>query len=225
MTVSIVIPHYGEQKLLDACLDAVAVNTGPPAEIVVVDNGTGHPIETDVVIRNLSNVGFAEACNQGAAAASGDIVVFLNNDTEVQPLWLEPLTGHLDAGAGIVGAQLVYPDGRIAHAGISIYRDQRGVLVAENRRGCYAQALVDAVTGACLAIRRDVFFELGGFNIGYWNGYEDVDLCLKARRAGYRIIYEPASVVTHHESVSGPARWEAVRENVALLQELWADHA
>lgn len=222
MSVSIVIPHYGAAGLLDRCVAAIVWHTAD-YELVVVDNGTGVAVDANIVIRNQENRGFAVACNQGAAAAHGNHLVFLNNDTEVQAGWLEPLVAHLERGVGIVGSRLVYPDGSVQHAGVSLRRAD-GVLVAENRRGEFAEGLVEAVTGACLAIHRDVFWKLGGFDAGYRNGYEDVDLCLKARAAGYRVVYEPASTVIHHESASGGARWTHVRENVARLQEQWADY-
>lgn len=192
-------------------------------EVVVVDNGTGHGVDADQVIRNPDNLGFAAACNQGAEVASGELVVFLNNDCEVQGGWLEPLVENIEAGAGIAGSLLVHPDGSVAHAGVAFHRTPDGTLVATNRTGEHAQSSVDAVTGACLAIRKDLFFRLGGFDEGYMNGYEDVDLCLQARRAGWTVMYDPASVVVHHESASGPARWTHVRQNVARLQERWGD--
>lgn len=222
MNVSVVIPHYGSEELLRACLGALWAYTAMEIEVVVVDNGTGHPIDVDVVIRNPDNAGFAAACNQGAAAATGEYLVFLNNDCEVRAGWLEPLVAHLERGAGIVGAKLLYPDGQIQHAGVRLFRDPQGILTAENRRQDYAQGLVDAVTGACLAIGRDLFFTVGAFDEGFVNGYDDIDLCLKVGRAGEWIVYEPASVVTHHESKSGPARWAHVRQNIRRLQERWA---
>lgn len=224
MTVSIIVAHYGDCELLDWCVAALAANTDGDYELVVVDNGTGHPVEANIAIRNPDNVGFGAASNQGAAAAHGDHLVFLNNDTEVRAGWLSPLVAHLERGAGIVGSLLLYPAGTIQHAGVRLYRDSRGRLVAENRQGEYAEGTVEAVTGACLAISRDLFWKLGGFDTGYHNGYEDVDLCLTARRAGYRVVYEPASTVTHHESAAGAARWTHVRQNVARLQERWANY-
>lgn len=223
MTVSIVIPHYGDGELLDRCVAAIVWHTAD-YELVVVDNGTGVTVDANIVIRNEENLGFGAACNQGAAAAHGDHLVFLNNDTEVQAGWLEPLVAHLDRGVGIVGSRLVYPDGSVQHAGVTLRRDADGILVAENRRGEFAQGVAEAVTGACLAIPRDLFWQLGGFDAGYRNGYEDVDLCLTARAAGQTVVFEPASTVTHHESASGPARWTHVRQNVARLQERWADY-
>lgn len=224
MTVSIIIAHYGAPELLTACLAALWANTSLPVEVVVVDNGTGQPIDADVVIRNDMNLGFAEACNQGAAAAQEEMLVFLNNDTEVRSGWLEPLVAHLDQGAGIVGSLLLYPDGTVQHAGVRFYRNGKGVLIAENRRAQHAGGLVEAVTGACMAICRATYFELGAMDTGYLNGYEDVALCLTARAAGRTVIFEPASVVTHHESAAGAARWVALRENIVRLQEQWADY-
>jgi len=221
MSVSIVIPHYGDADLLGGCVDAIVWHTDD-YELVVVDNGTGVPVHANVVIRNPQNRGFAVACNQGAAAAHAAHLVFLNNDTEVQAGWLEPLVARLNRGAGIVGSLLRYPSGTVQHAGVALHRDPAGVLVAENRRGDYSPGRVEAVTGACLAIRRDLFWQLGGFDTGYHNGYEDVDLCLTARAAGHTVVFEPASVVVHHESASGPARWTHVRQNVARLQQRWA---
>lgn len=223
MTVSIVIPHYGAEGLLRGCLASLWAHTALEIEVVVVDNGTGHPIDADIVIRNDTNLGFAAACNQGAAAGGGRYFVFLNNDTEVRADWLEPLIVHLERGAGIVGSLLLYPGGQIQHAGVRLLRDQNGILVAENRRQAYAQGVVDAVTGACLAIHRDLFFRLGGFDEGYHNGYEDVALCLTAGREGWPVMFEPASVVTHYESQSGPARWTHVRHNIDRLQEQWGN--
>ena len=217
-----VIPHYGRYELLQGCLAALWKNTALEIEVVVVDNGTGHEIDADVVVRNPENLGFAKAANQGAAAAGGDILVHLNNDTEVHEGWLEPLVDHLEAGAGIVGSLLLHPDGNVQHAGIRLYRNTRGELTAENRKQHYAGGEVEAVTGACMAIRRDVFFRLGGFDEGFRNGYEDVSLCLDARQAGWSVVYEPASVVTHQETASGPVRLAALRENIARLQQLWA---
>lgn len=215
MTVSIVIPHYGADLLLHDCLAVL----DPTVETIVVNNNPGPaPRSWTVVIDNDENVGFARACNQGAANASGDRLVFLNNDTIAQPGWLDRLDTALDEHP-LVGARLLYPDGRVQHAGVDI-RDEAGILVAYNRRRGLIDhpepaRPVDAVTGACLAIRRDLWDQLDGFDEGFVNGYEDVDLCLRAGGAWY----EPRAVLIHRESASGPVRWSHVRENVARLQE------
>lgn len=222
MTTSIVIPHYASLDLTEACVAAIAMNTDD-YELVIVDNGTGDPLP-GLVIRNADNRGFAAACNQGAAAAHHDHIVFLNNDTEPHPGWLPPLISSLNADTGAAGSQLVYLDGSLQHAGVWLYRNSRGVLTAENRHQAHSTGLVEAVTGACMAVRRDAFDEAGGFDEGYWNGYEDIDLCLTMRDMGWSIRYEPASVVTHHESASGAERWSGIIGNVQRLQRKWAHY-
>ncbi len=218
--VSVVIPHYGSPDLTAACILSLATHS-PGVELIVVDNGTGERFPCDILIRNEQNEGFAAACNQGAAAATHDRVVFLNNDTVVHPGWLDPLLDALHEDVAAVGAHLIYPDGRTQHAGISI-SGAGPTLHAENRKAGTA-GQVDGVTGACMLVDRQRFFDAGGFDEGYWNGYEDVDLCLALRAAGWKIVYEPRSVVTHLESQSGPARWARARENTARLRAKWAE--
>lgn len=220
--VTVVIPHYGRAELTAACLLALAENTPPGVEVIVVDNGTGERFTCDQQISNPENLGFARACNQGAAAATHPRIIFLNNDTQVRAGWLPPLLRALDEpGVAAAGALLVYPDGGVQHAGIRI-DDQGGKVTAWNETQNLARRDVDGVTGACLAVNRAPFEEVGRFDERFWNGYEDVSLCLTLRAVGWRILFEPDSVVTHHESASGSERWARTRQNIALLQELWA---
>lgn len=223
--ISIIIPVYGDPALLTACLVAIVEADTPPHELVLVDNGTGSvpPDAADVVVTNEQNQGFARGCNQGAYAAHGQVFVFLNVDTEPQPGWLPPLVAPLqDSTIGASGARLIYPTGEVQHAGIEFFRHKRDV-AARNLKDDLPSRDVEGVTGACLAIRSDVFREIGGFDEGYWNGYDDVDLCLGVRAAGYRIRYVAESTVIHHESVTGDERWAKVNENVARLQK-WKGH-
>lgn len=218
MTVSIVIPLFNRWDMTEACLLALA-NTCPDAEIITVDNGsTDETRDHDVTIRNPRNRGFAVACNQGARASRGDVIVFLNNDTEPQPGWLEPLAATL----GVAGPKLIYPDGRIQSAGITVDFSQRPGQEAQNRQESAPGGPVAAVTGACLAITRHAYHDAGGFDAGYWNGYEDVDLCLTVAELGYPVEYVPESVVIHHESQSDRReRFRAVTENVVRLRQKW----
>lgn len=222
MKASIVVLHYGDPALTAACLLSVAQHTRD-VEVIVVDNGTGDRFTADVRINNPHNAGFAAACNQGAAAAGGEVVIFLNNDCEVRDGWLAPLLAALEDGYEVAGPLLLYPTGKTQEAGIRLYYDSHGLLTAANRQEQDLPASdVEAVTGACMAVRRDVFFKHGGFDEGYWNGYEDVDFCITVRQAGGKIRFDPASVVLHRESASGPERWVKVRDNIARLQERWA---
>ncbi len=136
------------------------------------------------------------------------IFFFLNNDTLVQKNWLSPLVALMNErqDCGIVGSKLLYPDGNIQHIGVAF--DWRG-----NRRHIYKNYPADiapaqeireceAVTGACLIIRKKIFKEVGGFDDRFKNGSEDIDLCLKVRAKGYRIFFCPLSVLTHFEKAS-----------------------
>ncbi len=224
MNASIIIPVFNRFDLTYACLEALYENTDE-YELILIDNGSSDDVRSldgpDVLIRNHRNRGFAAACNQGAALASGDVLVFLNNDTEPCPGWLKPLLDALEGpNVAVAGSMLTYPDGRIQHAGVGL-RGSGGTFEAFNYQEPRPFGDVPAVTGACLAIQREIFADLGAFDEGYRNGYEDVDLCLRVREAGYRIVYVPDSIVIHHESASGPERWSHVRENVARLQKRW----
>lgn len=177
-----------------------------------------------LVVADDPNASFAENCNTGAQYAPGEILVFLNDDTEPQDGWLGALCRPFDdPRVGITGARLTYPDGRIQHAGV--YLDSPGgVLTAHNVLTDEPSREVEAVTGACMAVRREAWTQLGGFDVGYINGYEDVDLCLRARAEGWQVWYCADAHVIHHESQSGPARWTHVRENIERLQVIHGDH-
>lgn len=224
MNISVIIPLYNRHDLTVFCVDSIRYHT-PDVEIVLVDNGSTDETELiPVTIRNKKNLGFAKACNQGADVATRDNLVFLNNDTIVHQGWLT-FTRHLNrAETGCVGPKLIYPSGRIQSAGITV--DFTEPLGREAKNISYDWAIqtteVAAVTGACLAIRKELFEQLDGFDTGYWNGYEDVDLCLKATAAGYCNYYDPASKVTHAESQSGPERWSQVDQNIDRLRTKWS---
>jgi len=238
---SIVIPLFNRSDLTRECLAALVEHTRDDLyEVIIVDNGSTDDtadllagLSGDVtIISNPQNRGFAAACNQGAAAARADVVLLLNNDVIVTEGWLEPLLEVLDLhhDVGAVGSLLLYPDGKVQHAGVLLADTVNCPLEAMNAfRG--AQRLdssaistprnYQAVTGALMAIRTRAFAEAGGFDEGYWNGLEDVDLCLQLGRAGWKVAYEPRSVAVHLESQSGPERFSKVTENVIRFTERW----
>ncbi|HVV73993.1 MAG TPA: glycosyltransferase, partial [Verrucomicrobiae bacterium] len=233
--VSIVIPVFNNLDLTRQCLDSIFSNTPQGLyEIIVVDNastdGTRGFLQQQAEgqrlrgIFNSQNRGFAAACNQGAQEARCPQVLFLNNDTVVLSGWLQAL---LEAGkrpgTGVVGAKLLYANGRIQHAGIEFingvpdhpYRHAEANLPEANQ----AREL-DMVTGACLLIRRELFLELAGFDEVYRNGVEDVDLCLRVRAAGWKVVYEPRAVAYHLEGQSA-GRFAHVKENLTIFFERW----
>lgn len=210
MTVAVVIPTLDPES--EMCVAAVDAVTATAPDVFVI-------VEHDQL-----RAGFAETCNAGAARTTADILVFLNDDTVVQTGWLDALTQPLcgtESGV-IAGSRLLYPDGQIQHTGVFLRRDSLGRLEAYNRRTDRPSAEVPAVTGACLAVDRESWDRLAGFDEAFVNGYEDVDLCLRHREAGGTVVYCAESSVIHFESRS-PGRFDHAPDNIALLQERWGD--
>ena len=237
---TIVISCFNRADLTAGCLKSVAEATNMDGvELVIVDNGSTDEtrlIESSnsarlTVVRNNVNLGFAKACNQGAAAASSDVFVFLNNDITALPGWLDAMLDLLDLerNVGIVGARLLYPDGTIQHGGVDVTVGNDGHLRGQHRfvgeQAAYPPANVlsevEAVTGAALCIRRACFEEVGGFSEEYWNGNEDIDLCLSARACGWSVVYEPDSTLVYLESKSGPERFSRYQHNVDAFTKRW----
>jgi len=229
--VSIIIPVFNQAALTKRCLQAVG--TGE-FEIVVVDDAssdaTASVLESIAplvkTVRHSENQGFGASCNDGAAVASGDYLVFLNNDTIPQPGWLEALVAYANGHprAAIVGSKLLYPDGMIQHAGVVICQDRypRHIYTGfpADHEAVNKSRRFQIVTAACMLVRRKAFAQANGFDRGFRNGFEDVDLCLRLGDLGHEIHYCAQSVVQHLESVSA-GRFKADRENVALYRERW----
>lgn len=231
--VSIVILAYGNRDFVDACLEAVAGQTWSNYEVLFVDNNSRD--DSAEVARaalerlNLpgrvmalpENLGCAGGNNAGWRAAQGEVLLFLNPDTEMDPNCVRELVEPLlaDASIGMTGAKMYFPGGRIIqHAGGIVHpngmTNHHGAGHEDNGQWDAVRE-VDYVTGAGLAMRRAVMEELGGLDEDYFPAYyEEVDLCLRARRAGYRIVYIPTAVLIHHESVS-------VGKNTSSLHRLF----
>lgn len=239
--VSIVIPVFNKVELTRQCIEALYRNTAPepPFEVIVVDNastdGTREHLEQACqkyerlrTIRNERNYGFARACNQGARAAKAEFLVFLNNDTVPHPGWLEAMLDltKSDERVGIVGSKLLYPDGSIQHVGVVIAENRLPLHLLRGRRPEeFARYLTEprdyqVVTAACMLIRSQLFSALGGFDEVFLNGFEDVDLCLRARDKGYRVVFAPNSVLTHFESMSEGRSTHDLR-NLKIFLQRW----
>ena len=233
--VSIVIPTFNNLALTKACLESLAKTPcAIPFEIIAVDNASTdgnadflRQQEQSGFIRliaNTTNYGFARACNQGAQAARASLVLFLNNDTQVTPNWLEPMVAAAERPkVGIVGAKLLYADNRIQHAGIGFIKgipDHPNRFAAADAPEVNQFRELDMVTAACLMINRDLHLKLAGFDEVYRNGVEDIDLCVRARAAGYKVVYEPKATVYHLEGQSA-GRFNHVNENLTIFFQRW----
>ncbi|HEY9508952.1 MAG TPA: glycosyltransferase [Verrucomicrobiae bacterium] len=233
--VSIVIPVYNQLELTRACLESIVkFPPATPCDITVVNNastdGTGEFLrELESlggirVIHNEKNEGFARGCNRGTQTSPGTLLLFLNNDTQVTAGWLDALVRAASKpDVGVVGAKLLYANGRIQHAGIGFINGlpdhpYRNALADAPEVNQFRE--LDMITGACLMIHRDLFLQLGGFDEVYRNGVEDVDLCLRARAAGRKVVYEPRAVVYHLEGQS-EGRFNHVSDNLKLFFGRW----
>jgi GT2 family glycosyltransferase/tetratricopeptide (TPR) repeat protein/glycosyltransferase involved in cell wall biosynthesis len=215
--VSIIIPLFNKVEYTRQCLEGMARLTTSliDYELVLVDNastdGTSELLRTlsgDVtIITNLTNLGFARACNQGARLATSDYLVFLNNDTIPKTGWLEALVDGIERDrADICGARLLYPNGKVQHAGVAFNEQGIGYHIFNgfdvNAAAVTRKRFMQCVTAACMIMRKELFHTLSGFDEGYVNGYEDVDLCLRAGELGKRILYVPDCTLIHFEETS-----------------------
>jgi GT2 family glycosyltransferase len=237
--VTIVVPTRDAPDHLGRCLESIfSRSTYPNLGVVLVDTGTTdaralelfgrYPVE---VVPSEGPFNFSRACNLGAAHDGGLLVVFLNNDTEVRtPEWLEEMVSLAERpGVGAVGPLLLYPDGTVQHAGVVLgLRGTADHIMRgfPGRGDGYAGSLsctreVSAVTGACMLVRHDVLDELGGFDEHFSTHYQDVDLCLRIRASGRRILYTPRAVLAHHEGATRGAFYDHVDR--ALLLDAWGE--
>jgi GT2 family glycosyltransferase len=231
------MPVHNHAALTEQCLAALATSPveGAELEIVVVDDGSTDSTRDVLagygdrvrVVGHERNLGFACACNDGAAAASGEWLVFLNNDTIPQPGWLDALLGYAAAHprAGLVGAKLLFPNGSVQHAGVVFARDLSPhhlyVGFPGDHPAVNKSREFQVVTSACALIRREVFSGAGAFDTAFLNAYEDVDFCLRLRHLGYEIHYCHECVVSHLESVTRSYGTDAAM--FELFRERWSD--
>ncbi|MEP9353863.1 glycosyltransferase family 2 protein [Xanthobacter sp. KR7-65] len=248
--VSIVVPTRDRAGLLGVALRSLIAQTSYRAfEIVIVDNGSVEP-ETFAlfeeiralwpatrVVRDDGGFNFPRICNLGVEACAGEMILLLNNDIEVvESSWLDEMVALAALpGAGVVGAKLLFPDRTVQHAGAIVglfgYADHWFAHSGADAPGYEDRLLVrqnlSAVTAACLLIRRDVWDAIGPLDAErFAEDCNDIDLCLRARRAGYDVVFTPFAQLLHHESASrGKKRSRAHRERLkaqrARMEALW----
>lgn len=222
--VSVIVPTRDRSDLLERCADGVLFRTNYPAlELIVVDNGSIEPatielleeLSADPRVRIISAPGifnYPALNNAAAREAAGDILLLLNNDIDViEPDWLLELVSHaVRPEVGAVGAKLLYADRRVQHAGVVMGPGMALVhklrLADRNDIGPFGELAltreVSAVTGACMAMRRTVYFEVGGLDENLRVAFNDIDLCLRIGNHGYRIVWTPFAELFHLESAS-----------------------
>lgn len=237
--VTIIIPFYNHIETTKMCLQSIIKCTSAQLryryEIVVVDDNSNEEYSFEHkksifplnIIRNQTNLGFAGSCNRGAIEAGANYLVFLNNDTITLDGWLDELIKpfETDSQVGVVGSKLLYSDNTIQHAGVvfddtnmpfHIYHRFQSSFFGVNQTREY-----QAVTGACMAIDRELFFSLGGFDENYLNGLEDIDLCLKVRNIGKKVLYNPKSTLYHLEGQTRKVDLQKQKHNMDLFLTKW----
>jgi len=216
--VSLIIPAYNQANYTLACIQSIVENTSTiPYEIILMDDKSPEEdarnlkyfIEGITFISNEENLGFLRNCNKGADLAKGKYILFLNNDTNVQPNWLNSLVELIesDDSIGMVGSRLVYPDGRQQEAGGIIWNDASGWnfgRLDDPMKPEYNYVKeVDYISGAAIMIKSDLWNTIGGFDERYTPAYyEDTDLAFEVRAHGYKVMYQPKSIVIHFEGIS-----------------------
>ena len=234
LAISFIIANFNRLDRLQECLASFETTLPPIShEVIIVDDcstdGSAEFIRSlsapYIGIINEKRLGFAANNNKGAALARGKVLCLLNNDLVLRPGWLEPmLTGLRKCNrAGIIGNIQLHPlSGRIDHIGVSFNAAGAPANYGENCKRLPRRAFSEwpAVTAACCMIDRDLFFAVGGFDEGFKNGFEDVDLCLRLRRIGLRNYVANRSVIGHYAH-SSHGRFSRESENVRRLLDRW----
>lgn len=235
---TIIIPTRDRLELLEPCIASIEERSEYPREkieIIVVDNGSTDEKTLNYlallaregrarIIRDAGKFNFSRLNNLAAAEASREVLLFLNNDTVVEdPFWLRRIATYVvQKDVGAVGGKLLYPDHTIQHGGVVLgvqgvaAHDLAGVAEGEVKVRMNATREVSAVTGACLAMRREVFDEIGGFDTVLAVAFNDTLLCIEALKAGYRNICIKKPLLIHFESKS--RGYDDSAERVALFR-------
>lgn len=241
--VSIVIPVYNQFEFTYNCIQSIVENSGNISYEIIIANDCSTDLTTRIeelisgitVITNEKNLRFLLNCNHAAQHAKGKYILFLNNDTQVQKNWLAPLVELIerDEKIGIVGSKLVYPDGRLQEAGGILWKDgsawNYGHLSDPNDPEYNYVKEVDYISGAATMIRSVLWKEIGGFDERFVPAYcEDSDLAFEVRKHGYKVMYQPLSVVVHFEGVSNGTDTSAGQKKYQIVNsekffEKWKD--
>jgi N-acetylglucosaminyl-diphospho-decaprenol L-rhamnosyltransferase len=247
--VSVIIINYKSAAFTKECLRSIFADTKESSlEVIVIDNasydGCGELIATEfpqvTFVQSTRNLGFAQANNLGVTIARGKCVLFLNPDTEIRASAIESLRTSLESipDAGMVGARLLNSDLSLQTTSItafpSILNQTLGTETLRRRfpysnlwgirplfENHQSPVLVDAISGACMMAKREVIERVQGFTSDYFMYAEDLDLCLKVKKAGWSIYYVPDAVIVHHGGQSSGSRSESDFAAIMIRQSLF----
>lgn len=249
--VTLIIPTRDQLKYLRRCIDSIVNKTKyENFELIVIDNGSRENSTHEYfrkiaerpnikIISDDAPFNFSELNNKAARASSGEVIGFLNNDLEVVTRnWLDEMVSQLQQrGVGATGAKLYYPNDLLQHAGVVLGiggvagHSHKGRLRGDV--GYFNRIIlnqdVSAVTAACMLVRRSVFEEVGGFDSeSLAVAFNDVDLCLKIRKAGYRIVYCAYAELYHFESISRgfentPSKFQRFEKEIEVMKKRWKE--
>ena len=242
-TVSIVIPVYNQFDYTYLCIKSILENSGTVKYEIIIADDCSSDLTTQiediisglVVIHNKENLRFLLNCNNAAKSAKGKYILFLNNDTQVQNNWLQPLVDLIESSddIGMVGSKLVYPDGKLQEAGGILWKDGSAWNFGNKDNPDLPQynyvKEVDYISGAAIMIRHTLWKEIGGFDELFVPAYcEDSDLAFEVRKHGYKVLYQPKSVVVHFEGISNGTDTSSGQkayqiENQKKFFEKWKD--
>ena len=241
--VSILVPVYNQSHYTFNCLKSIYERSDRQVtfEIIAIDDASSDETEVMLqtisgirVLRNPDNLGFIRSCNRGLAAARGELVWFLNNDTQLLPGCLTELVAIYESrtkdgtNVGAVGSKLIYANGQLQEAGGIIWQDASGCNFGrldspQEPQYNYVRP-VDYCSGASLLINTELMRSLGGFSEEFLPAYyEDTDLCFRLRDRGYDVLYQPASQLIHYEGMSsGTDESSGVKRHQAINRDRFA---
>lgn len=245
--ISVIVPTIHQVELVQQCINSYRSTTFDLAsEIIIVDDGSPPSIQQSLrewtaaehihYIPKPNNEGFSKAVNAGIIASSSEYVLLVNNDIVFQQAdWLNPMVHLMNTSQdiGIVGARLLYPDQTIQHGGVFPtrrgYFDHRYRFLPADHPPALLIEDVHAVTGALMLIRRSLLQQIGMLSERYFIAFEDIDLCYRAKRHGYRVVYCGTSYAIHLEGQTrgtskhnkNPYWYSKEREARALFWSVW----
>ncbi len=241
--VSIIIPTYNNLKYLVECLYSISKSSNKQQfEVIIVFDGIDNEywnklesIKNIILIRNIKNSGFSVSCNNGAKQAKGKYLLFLNDDTQVQENWLDSLVDVAEnqPQTGVIGPKVIYPNGYLQEAGCSIKNNGEIIMNGYGQDPNLPKfnfiREVDYCSGVCILIKKEIFFEINGFDEEYSPAYyEDTDLSMKLYCKGYKSYYCPQSEIIHHLNATtnltlNDQKYQLASKNRQKFLEKWIE--